>query len=292
MPLSHINEVEYTDASEQAIKVTLFDGKLFYQIREDLTGQYGSFKVIQDNDIKIIKNMYGGNGDDTNISVTFGVTFPNAAIGSFNNLKKQAVRNAVVAAAPGSAVTEIRVDSSGSSQDGFNLIITVSYSGTDFTAGETFYELVKNTASPNIDTTVFANFLSPYHGCIPIADFETTTYGAKVIERNVPASFVSITRSAGDTAADTKFTIVTAGNYDHWAVKYNEQDDNDYVRIRTKDEKDHTYAGVAATAITTAYVTLFDSDYKELYEYTAAYSGDSTTLPVTELFTSTKNNYY
>lgn len=290
MPLSHINEVEYTDASEQAIKVTLFDGKLFYQIRDDTTGQYDSFKVIQDNDIKIIKNMYGGNGDDTNISVTFGVTFPNAAIGTFDNTIKQAVRSAVVAAAPGTAVTEIRVDSSGSSENGFNLIITVSYSETYprnavFTAAETFYELVKNTAAP----TVFSAFNAPYDGCIPIADFETTTYGAKVIERNVPASFVSITRSG---TADSKFTIVTAGNYDHWAVKYNEQDDNDYVRQRTKDDKDHTYTGVAATAITTAYVTLFDSDYKELYEYTATYNPDGTNAPLTELFTSTKNNYY
>ena len=276
MSLSHINTVEYNDASEQKIKVTLHDGKLYYQIRDDSTGDYDRLKVIQDNDIKIIKDMFGGNGDDSNISVSFGLTFANAPWNLYKKPIKQEIYNVFKSDEATCVVSEIKPDTSSSGVNGVNVIVTVSYASDDNNAATKAAALWAKVRNSTTVTTMFSSMTDPFKTCSPLSGFSPA-----ILEKNVPGSIISVAKA--DSGSDMTVTITTSGNYDHFAVKVNDDDDNAYVRVKT-NTKVATYTGINISGATTLFVTLFDKDYQPLYEYKDV----SGTITVT----STKNNYY
>jgi len=297
--LNHLNELEYNDANEQKVKVHLHDGKLYFQIRDDATGDFDTPRVIQDKDILIIKDMYGGNGNERNLCLKFALHFADARPYELLLTSKQEIQKLITAEAANevSILTELILDSSAGGDAGINLVFTLSYDPNDeinLKTGAAATLLTKLQNPTNLQA-MFTN------ANITNANFKTNVtlvtrddIVAKILHKNVPGSIMKVTLTNVGAGTDTKIDVLPVGNWDHWGVKYDTatvtQNDNDIIRIRD-GTLTHTYSGIDANSLTKLYVTLFDRDYQPLYTFentvaTAAMVATNATRR------SVKHNYY
>jgi hypothetical protein len=297
--LNHLNELEYNDANEQKVKVQLHDGKLYFQIRDDATGDFDTPRVIQDKDILIIKDMYGGNGNERNLCLKFALHFADARPYELLLTSKQEIQKLITAEAANevSILTELILDSSAGGDAGINLVFTLSYDPNDeinLKTGAAATLLTKLQNPTNLQA-MFTN------ANITNANFKTNVtlvtrddIVAKILHKNVPGSIMKVTLTNVGAGTDTKIDVLPVGNWDHWGVKYDTatvtQNDNDIIRIRD-GTLTHTYSGIDANSLTKLYVTLFDRDYQPLYTFentvaTAAMVATNATRR------SVKHNYY
>lgn len=297
--LNHLNDLEYNDANEQKVKVQLHDGRLYFQIRDDATGDFDTPRVIQDKDILIIKDMYGGNGNDINLCLKFGLKFADARPYELLLAVKQQIQKLITAEAANeeSILTEMVMDSSAGGDAGVNLIFTVSYDPTNEAA-------LKTGAASTLLAKILnpANLQGVFTGNVPTqVNFSTNVtlmtrddVVAKILHKNVPASIMKITLTDVGTGTDTQIDVLPVGNWDHWAVKYDTasviQDDNDYIRVKN-GTLTHTYSAIDANTLTKLYVTLFDRDYQPLYTFENAVSA-AAMVTANATRRSIKNNYY
>jgi len=281
--LNHINELEYSDSSDQRIKAELYDGKIYFRVRDESNGNYSIPQVVQDSDILIIKNMYGGNGNDLDLSVRWQVTCADATPYDFTSAAKTAIVDGFKDIAGGAIITELEIDSSAGGQTGVNLYFTLSY---DLVTGDrAAYEVA---AKAFIDTVLKSNPALQSKFAAMSADagafrnnvyLKTDVIEPKRLYKNVPATIFDVV--VVDDSADLKITITAIGNYDHWAVKLDTEDDNYYRRVRdgtfVLSNANGGVTGVNIVDGRTIHVTLFDSDYGELYTYSHVLSTDKNT---------------
>lgn len=297
--LNHLNDLEYNDANEQKVKVQLHDGRLYFQIRDDATGDFDTPRVIQDKDILIIKDMYGGNGNDRNLCLKFALQFADARPYELLLTPKQEIQKLITAEAANevSILTEMVLDSSAGGDAGLNLVFTVSYDPNDEANLKTgaAAALLAKVQNP---TNLQAMFTG---ASITNANFKTNVtlvtrddVVAKILHKNVPASIMKVTLTDVGTGTDTQVDVLPVGNWDHWAVKYDTatvtQDDNDYIRVKD-GTLTHTYSGIDANTLTKLYVTLFDRDYQPLYTFENTVAA-AAMVAANATRRSVKNNYY
>ena len=269
----HINELEYSDANDQRIKAELYDGKIYFRVRDESNGNYSIPQVIQDSDILTIKNMYGGNGNDLDLSVRWQVTCADATPYAFTSEAKTAIVDGFKDISSGAIITEIEIDSSANGQTGVNIYFTLTY---NLVNGDR--ATIESAASAFINNVLHdsGNLQSKFTAMHAAAgafrsnvSLKNNVIVPKRIYKNVPATIFNVDIVNNSTNLD--ITITALGNYDHWAVKLDTEDDNAYRRVR-----DGTFllsganGGVTDVNLSdnrTVYVTLFDSDYGELYTY-------------------------
>lgn len=293
--INHLNELEYNDASEQKIKVSLHDGRLYFRVRDDSTGDYDTPRSIQDKDILVLKDMYGANGYERNLCLKFALNFADAKPFQLLLANKKEIMQAITdeSANENSLVTEMVMDASESGSIGFNIIFTVSYNPNDepnlkTTDATSLYYKVYNPA--NLQAIFTGNVTAPFDTNVTLVTRDDVT--PIILHKNVPAGVMKVELTDVGTGNDTQIDIVCVGNFDHWAVKYDTATipsvNNDYIRIRNYDVFTHTYSGLNYADITKIYVTLFDHDYAELYTYSA----DAPITLGNIARRSVKNNYY
>lgn len=290
--LNHLNDLEYNDANEQKVKVQLHDGRLYFQIRDDATGDFNTPRSIQDKDILLIKDMYGGNGNDRNLCLKFGLTFADAKPYQLLLANKQELQKTITlqSGSENSIVSEMILDSSAGGVNGINLIFTVSYDPLQeatLKTGAATTLLTKLLNAVNLQTIFTNNVAPPFNSNVTLMTVLDTV--AKIVHKNVPASIISVTLTSNNT--DTIVDLKTVGNWDHWAVKYDtasvKQDDNDLMRVKD-GTLTYLYTNVDYSTLTKIYITLFDRDYQPLYTYV----NDCPLVTTTAIRRSVKNNYY
>jgi len=274
--VQHINELEYSDASDQRIKAELYDGKIYFRVRDESNGNYSIPQVIQDSDILTIKNMYGGNGNDLDLSVRWQVTCADATPYMFTSAAKTAIVDGFKDITGSAIITEMEIDSSANGQTGVNIYFTLSYDlvnsdrATLESAAAAFVSNVLHV-SGNLQAKFTAMHADAGNFRTNVS-LKDNVIVPKRIYKNVPATIFNVdVVNNVNNSTDLDITITTLGNYDHWAVKLDTEDDNAYRRVR-----DGTFllsgasggvTGVNLSDNRTIYVTLFDSDYGELYTY-------------------------
>jgi hypothetical protein len=291
--VGHLNELEYVDTNEQTVRIQLHDGRMYFQIKDPDTGNVNTPRVMQEKDILIIKDMYGGNGYERNLSVKFGVLFPNAKPTDLVFNTKQALQKLLTNEEPneGSILSEMVLDTSAGGHTGINIIFTVSYDPN----GEATYKtgaakaLLDKVKAPATLSTLFSSLAAPFNGVSLLSRFDIPP---KILHKNVPASIVKVTLSSVD--GNTVVDVVTVGCYDHISMKYDTatviQEINDLVRVR-ENVLTYTYTGLDINTITKFYVYLNDKDYQELYSFENTVSS-GVMAKETAVRRSLKNGYY
>lgn len=293
--LNHLNDLEYNDANEQKVKVQLHDGRLFFQIRDDSTGDFNTPRSIQDKDILLIKDMYGGNGNDRNLCLKFGLTFADAKPFQLLLANKQELQKllTIESASENSIVSEMVLDSSAGGVSGLNIIFTISYDPLQepvLKTGDAAALLTKLLNSVNLQAIFTGNVSPPFDTNVTLMTASDTV--AKILHKNVPASIMRVTLTDVGTGTDTTVTVENVGNWDHWAVKYDTatvlQDDNALIRVKD-GTLTHTYTGIDYSTLTNLHITLYDRDYQILYTYK---SNQVPLVAAAATRRSVKNNYY
>jgi hypothetical protein len=290
--ITHLNDLEYNDADEKKIKVHLHDGRMYSQVRDDATGDFNTPRAIQNKDIVLIKDMYGGNGNDRNLCLKFQLDFADAQAHQFSSQFKQELYNIITNQAyDESVVAEMIVDSSGSGINGVSLIYTVAYDPNNEAAlktGEATSLLTTLRNSANLQAIFTDNVSAPFNTNVTL---HTSDPIAMIVHKNVPASVLKVNVADIGNGTDTQIGVVLVGNWDHWAVKYDTnsviQTDNDYIRVKD-GTLIHTYTGVNKSELTKVYITVFDRDYQPLYTYENGAPFDNTAI----IRHSIKTNYY
>jgi len=288
--IAHLNELEYDDADEKKIKVQLHDGKLYSQVRDDSTGDFNTPRSIQNKDILIIKDMYGGNGNDRNLCLKFQLKFADVQAYQISHIYKQELYKVITAQEINdSLVAEMIFDTSAGNINSVSITYTVAYNPNNQVVNKTkalaLLMLLQNQTNLS---NLFSTVPAPFNTNVTLQVGDITPM---ILHKNVPASIMNVVVT--DTGYNsTQFTLTLVGNWDHWAVKYDTsvviQSDNEYVRIKD-GTLSYNYTGLVYTTITKIYITLFDRDYQPLYSYEC--SNAPFTLS-TALRRSLKTNYY
>ena len=64
--------MEYINRDGDTIKSSLYKGKIYIQTRDNLTG---NFTIPQQKTSSNLKRIFGGNGNDTNVTISFLLSF-------------------------------------------------------------------------------------------------------------------------------------------------------------------------------------------------------------------------
>jgi len=286
--IAHLNELEYNDAEEKKIKVQLHDGKLYSQVRDDSTGDFNTPRSIQNKDIIIIKDMYGGNGNDRNLCLKFQLKFADVQAYQISNIYKQELYKVITAQEYNdSLVVELVFDTSASNINSVALTYTVAYNpdneSDNKNKAHNLLMLLQNQVNLS---NLFSTVSPPFNTNVTL---QVSDIVPMILHKNVPASIMNV--DVTDTENSTMFSLTLVGSWDHWAVKYDTsvviQSDNDYVRIKD-GSLSYNYTGLVYTTITKVYITLFDRDYQPLYTYEC----NSPFTISSALRRSIKTNYY
>ena len=240
-----------------------YNNKVLTRTRDDTTGNYLIFKQHLSNNKTKLKNIYGGNGDISNISASFLLKFPNAKYSDFkqNKTLKGQLFSTFKSFDSTGVLSIFELDTSAPNDTELSIYVAVSWEANDVDAETKANALIATVTNSTDLTNLFTTLpvSSPFDTVVLDTSLEPLT-----IDMYVSSTIHSLVTTYNSGAKNTDIEIKTVGLYDHIGVKINTEDDNQYRRLRTNGIKTVNIDGVDPSE-DVIIATLFDKDYKKLY---------------------------
>ena len=245
-------------------RVYNYRNKILKRKRNNSTGNYELYKQFFTDDTKRrLKNIYGGNGDISNISSSFLLKFPNAKYSDISqnvSLKGQLLSAFKTFDSTG-VLSTFEIDTNAPNETELSIYINVSWESSDSNAetqANALITAVKNNASL---TNILAALPVPSPFDVVQLD---TSLDAITIDNFVVPTIHSLVTTYNSGPDNTDIEVKTVGLYDHIGIKINSESDNEYRRLRTNGIKTLNISGVNPYE-DIIIATLFNHDYKPLY---------------------------
>ncbi len=245
-------------------RVYNYRNKILKRKRNDSTGNYELYKQFFTDDSKRrLKNIYGGNGDISNISSSFLLKFPNAKYSDVSqnvSLKGQLLSVFKTFDSTG-VLSAFEIDTNAPNETELSIYINVSWESSDSNAETQANALITAVK----DSTSLTNILA----ALPVpAPFDVvqldTSLDAITVDNFVIPTIHSLVTTYNSGPDNTDIEVKTVGLYDHIGIKINSESDNEYRRLRTNGVKTLNISGVNPDE-DIIIATLFNHDYKPLY---------------------------
>ena len=256
-------EIQKNDITTRYYK---YHNKLLTRTRDDVTGNYLIFKQHLSNKESQLKNIYGGNGDLSNISASFLLKFPTAKYSDFmqNNSLKGQILTCFKNFDSTGVLSNYELDTSTPNETDIRILVGVSWEANDVDAETKANALIAKVTNSTDLTNLFTAVPSPFDNVILETSLDPLT-----IDMYVSSTILSLLTTYNSATNDTDIEVKTVGLYDHIGVKINIETDNEYRRLRTNGVKTVNIAGIDPTE-DVIIATLFDKDYKKLYTFIQA----------------------
>ena len=173
--------MEYINRDGDTIKSFLYKGKIYNQIRDNLTGNYSIPKQKISNNLK---KIYGANGDDTNVTVSFLLSFLSVIDSQFTDAIISEFTD-IFYSLDSTAILNVEIDYSQSSDNELCLYFNMSYGNE--TDNITKSKVILNTIkTPSLLSTLFNSVTSPFNNPVLNSAIEPL-----IVEKNVPGQIIS-----------------------------------------------------------------------------------------------------
>ena len=256
-------EIQKNDITTRYYK---YHNKLLTRTRDDVTGNYLIFKQHLSNKENQLKNIYGGNGDISNISGSFLLKFPTAKYSDF--MQKKTLKGEILSTFKNfdstGVLSNYELDTTTPNETDIRILVGVSWEANDVDAETKANALIAKVTNSTDLTNLFTAVQSPFDNVILDTSLEPLT-----IDMYVSSTILSLVSTYNSGTNDTDIEVKTVGLYDHIGVKINIETDNEYRRLRTNGVKTVNIAGIDPTE-DVIIATLFDKDYKKLYTFIQA----------------------
>ncbi len=240
-----------------------YKNKIFSRKRNHSSGQYALYTQQITNQEKQLKNIYGGNGDISNISASFLLKFPTATYSDF--LATRSLNGQVLSMFKRfdttSVLSTFEVDTSAQNETELSIYVTISWETDDADAETKSDSLLATVKNSTELTNLFSSLPVPSPFDNVVLD---TSLDALTVDMYVPTTIHSLVSTYNSSTDDTDIEVKIVGLYDHIGVTINTEDDNKYRRLRSNSVKSITMTGVDPYE-DVIISTLFDKDYKRLY---------------------------
>jgi hypothetical protein len=241
-----------------------YRNKIVKRKRTNATGDFESYIQLLSNDTKRrIKNIYGGNGDITNISASFLLKFPNAKFSdiSQNSALKGQILSVFKSQDSTGVLTTYELDTDAPNESELSIYINISWEFSNSSADTSADALIIVVKNSGMLTGIFDAFSYPFN----IVELNSSLEAIKV-NGHVTSTIHSLVTVYNSGTDEIDIEVKTIGLYDHIGVKINSEDDNSYRRLRTNGIKTINITGVNPDD-DVIIATLFNKDYKKLYTF-------------------------
>jgi hypothetical protein len=253
------------DNNTDTHRVYKYRDKILKRIRNNENGNYSDLYThnltpfTQQN----LKDIYGGNGDVTNISSSFLLKFPNAKFSDItqNAALKGQILSVFKSQDTTGVLSTFKIDTSSPNESELSIYINISWESSDGSAETQANALTTAVKNSNTLTNLFAAL--PVSSPFDVVELDSSL-DAITIDTFVTSTIHSLVTTYNSGPDNTDIEIKTVGLYDHIGVKINSEDDNSYRRLRSNAVKTINIADINPDE-DIIIATLFDKDYKKLY---------------------------
>ena len=217
--------MEFIDSNGNTIKSSLYIGKIYSQTRDNLTGNFTIPKQKISNNLN---DIYGINGNNTNVTASFLLSFSNAKSYDFTSSIKNEFVN-IFYTLDSTAALHVEIDNATSNDNELCLYFNFSYDyddGDSITKSKVILNTIKTSSSLN---TLFSSVTSPFNS--PVLN---NTIEPLVVEKNVPAQIISCELNIVD---DERLPINATNAFDNngffYPLSYNYQNTQQYTTANT-----------------------------------------------------------
>lgn len=260
MPIELIEE-----SSGNTYKILKHRKKIVKTYRTNNTGKYDNnyYQIINKNTENNLKNLYGDNGDLTNICLSFILKFPNSSYTDYTSIESEF---------KGYILSVFKQ---------YDSTLCVSVIELDARINELYVYVLLGWSNDTVDSetkaTDLLNYikvstnLSSLFTDLPMpSPFDVVELSNRidpiVLTGNAIHSISQIDTIYNSINNETDITVRTVGLYNHIGIKFNNEPDNSYIRLTNLNERTYIASNINPDE-DIVIVTLFDKEYKELYKH-------------------------